>query len=147
MHMDLEVHNRNQRPGRASRIASVTLVLFAALLTIATASGHDFAVDDWLLLALRRAGDLRTPIGPHWLVNLFENITSLGSSAVTALVTTRPLGASLGDYLSQHSEYGGIGFGTVYTSLLFLGAIIITVIYMTAHYEPEVSPDVEHRHI
>ncbi|TCR85894.1 putative membrane-anchored protein [Rhizobium sp. BK376] len=62
-----------------------------------------------------------------------------------AYIFTRPLGASLGDYLSQPSEYGGLGFGTVYTSLLFLGAIIITVVYMTAHYEPEMSSDAEHR--
>lgn len=63
-----------------------------------------------------------------------------------AYIFTRPLGASLGDYLSQPSDYGGLGFGTVYTSLLFLGAIILTVIYMTAHYEPEMSPDTDRHH-
>ncbi|MBM7046690.1 MULTISPECIES: hypothetical protein [Rhizobium] len=58
-----------------------------------------------------------------------------------AYIFTRPLGASLGDYLSQPAEYGGLGFGTVYTSVLFLIAIVATVIYMMASYEPEVSAE------
>ena len=33
-----------------------------------------------------------------------------------AYILTRPLGASLGDMLAQAREYGGLGFGTVYTS-------------------------------
>jgi uncharacterized membrane-anchored protein len=48
-----------------------------------------------------------------------------------AYIFTRPLGASFGDLLSQPLEYGGLGFGTVYTSALFLAAIIVIVIYMT----------------
>lgn len=48
-----------------------------------------------------------------------------------AYIFTRPLGASLGDLLSQPVEYGGLGFGTIYTSLLFLGMIVAIVIYMT----------------
>jgi uncharacterized membrane-anchored protein len=48
-----------------------------------------------------------------------------------AYILTRPLGASLGDLLSQPVEYGGLGFGTTYTSLLFLGMIVAIVIYMT----------------
>ncbi len=48
-----------------------------------------------------------------------------------AYILTRPLGASLGDLLSQAREYGGAGFGTVYTSLGFLTAIIALVAYCT----------------
>ncbi len=48
-----------------------------------------------------------------------------------AYILTRPLGASLGDYLSQAPDDGGLGLGTVITSALFLGAILITVIYLT----------------
>jgi uncharacterized membrane-anchored protein len=40
-----------------------------------------------------------------------------------AYILTRPLGASLGDLLSQARNYGGLGLGTVYTSLIFLIAI------------------------
>jgi uncharacterized membrane-anchored protein len=54
-------------------------------------------------------------------------------------ILTRPLGASIGDLLSQPTEYGGLGFGTTYTSLLFLGAIGLIVIYMTMSYRPERS--------
>lgn len=53
-----------------------------------------------------------------------------------AYIFTRPLGASLGDLLSQPVEYGGLGFGTIYTSLLFLCAIVAIVIYMTVTEQP-----------
>lgn len=48
-----------------------------------------------------------------------------------AYILTRPLGASFGDLLSQPVEYGGLGFGTTFTSLLFLGCIAALVLYMT----------------
>ncbi|MFB9982282.1 hypothetical protein ACFSQQ_31370 [Mesorhizobium kowhaii] len=48
-----------------------------------------------------------------------------------AYILTRPLGASLGDLLSQPVEQGGLGFGTIFTSLIFLGCIIALVLYMT----------------
>ncbi len=48
-----------------------------------------------------------------------------------AYILTRPLGASLGDYLSQTHDDGGLGLGTVVTSGLFLAAILVTVIYLT----------------
>lgn len=44
-----------------------------------------------------------------------------------AYVLTRPLGASLGDLLSQARTYGGVGLGTVYTSLAFLVVIVALV--------------------
>ena len=44
-----------------------------------------------------------------------------------AYILTRPLGASLGDLLSQPREYGGIGIGTSYTSLIFLTVIVALV--------------------
>ncbi|MCS4093574.1 hypothetical protein [Rhizobium sp. BK176] len=48
-----------------------------------------------------------------------------------AYIFTRPMGASLGDLMSQPVDYGGLGFGTIYTSLFFLGLIIAIVIHMT----------------
>jgi uncharacterized membrane-anchored protein len=48
-----------------------------------------------------------------------------------AYILTRPLGASFGDLLSQPMEYGGLGFGTTFTSLIFLGCIVAIVLYMT----------------
>ena len=48
-----------------------------------------------------------------------------------AYILTRPLGASIGDYLSQDLDAGGLGLGTVITSTIFFVAILATVIYLT----------------
>lgn len=48
-----------------------------------------------------------------------------------AYILTRPLGASIGDYLSQPAENGGLDLGTVITSGLFLGVILALVIYLS----------------
>ena len=48
-----------------------------------------------------------------------------------AYILTRPLGASLGDFLSQPSSAGGLGFGTTSTSVLFLVMILMLVFYLT----------------
>jgi uncharacterized membrane-anchored protein len=48
-----------------------------------------------------------------------------------AYILTRPLGASLGDLLSQSRNYGGVGLGTVHTSLVFLTVIIALVAWVT----------------
>jgi uncharacterized membrane-anchored protein len=48
-----------------------------------------------------------------------------------AYILTRPLGASLGDFLSQPRDAGGLELGTVGTSAIFLVTILILVIYLT----------------
>jgi len=48
-----------------------------------------------------------------------------------AYILSRPLGASIGDLLSQDRSVGGLGFGTTTTSFIFLGAILVTIIYLT----------------
>tara|TARA_R110002020_G_scaffold25225_15_gene82171 strand:+ start:7352 stop:8128 length:777 start_codon:yes stop_codon:yes gene_type:complete len=48
-----------------------------------------------------------------------------------AYIFTRPLGASFGDLLSQPTDYGGMGLGTIGTSAMFLTVIAGIVIYMT----------------
>ncbi len=48
-----------------------------------------------------------------------------------AYILTRPLGASLGDYLSQSRDDGGLALGTVGTSVLFLVTILGLVIYLS----------------
>jgi uncharacterized membrane-anchored protein len=57
-----------------------------------------------------------------------------------AYIFTRPLGASLGDLLSQPAEYGGYGLGTIMTSALFLAAIVAIVIYMSRGRQTRVQP-------
>jgi uncharacterized membrane-anchored protein len=87
------------------------------------------------------AGDLATEalgLGFQWGVVVFSGLIAvialawfLGANAVLAFwlayILTRPLGASLGDLLSQAKSYGGLGFGTVYTSVAFLALIIVLV--------------------
>ncbi|UYV55564.1 COG4705 family protein [Priestia megaterium] len=48
-----------------------------------------------------------------------------------AYILTRPLGASVGDYLSQPHHAGGLGLGTMGTSAIFLLVILTLVIYLT----------------
>jgi len=71
------------------------------------------------------------------LLILLTAIARVGFKANTVLcfwaayVLTRPLGASLGDYLSHSVKKGGMGFGTTNTSLIFLMIIIVLVTYLT----------------
>ena len=48
-----------------------------------------------------------------------------------AYILTRPLGASIGDYLSQAKADGGLGLGTTTTSIIFLTGIVVIVLYLT----------------
>jgi uncharacterized membrane-anchored protein len=48
-----------------------------------------------------------------------------------AYVLTRPLGASIGDYLSQPADAGGLNLGTTGTSAIFLVTIAAVVLYLT----------------
>jgi uncharacterized membrane-anchored protein len=49
-----------------------------------------------------------------------------------AYILTRPLGASIGDEMSQHShKYGGLGLGTTGTSYIFLRCILALVTYLS----------------
>ena len=57
-----------------------------------------------------------------------------------AYILTRPLGASLGDLLSQSRHYGGAGLGTIHTSLAFLTVIIALVAWVTFEDDGRVDP-------
>lgn len=49
----------------------------------------------------------------------------------TAYILTRPLGASLGDLLSQPVSHGGLGLGTIPVSLVFASAIVAAIGWFT----------------
>jgi uncharacterized membrane-anchored protein len=59
----------------------------------------------------------------------------LGLHAVLAFwlayITTRPLGASIGDLLSQTRHDGGLGLGTTVTSCIFLAVILGLVVFLS----------------
>jgi len=67
----------------------------------------------------------------------------LGLNAVLAFwiayILTRPLGASLGDFLAQPTSAGGLGLGVTVTSVVFLTAILLTIIYLSIR-KPDVIP-------
>lgn len=65
----------------------------------------------WVLYRIAKAG----PVLAFWI----------------AYILTRPLGASTGDFLAKPVIAGGLGWGTVNTSLLFLGAILALVVFLT----------------
>jgi uncharacterized membrane-anchored protein len=75
------------------------------------------------------------------IASLAIGYLALGLDAILgfwlAYIFTRPLGASFGDFLSQPAEYGGLAFGTVVTSALFLSAIVLIVVYMTVNHRGE----------
>ncbi len=48
-----------------------------------------------------------------------------------AYILTRPLGASIGDFLSQPRADGGLGLGTTVTSAIFLLTILGVVVFLT----------------
>ncbi len=48
-----------------------------------------------------------------------------------AYILTRPLGANIGDFLASARSDGGLGLGTFGTSLVFLGTILATVVYLS----------------
>lgn len=54
-----------------------------------------------------------------------------------AYILTRPLGASLGDYLSQPTADGGLGLGTTVTTFLFLAAILGVVTYLAVSHRDQ----------
>lgn len=68
----------------------------------------------------------------HWgpLIAL-TYLAALGGNAVLtfwiAYILTRPLGASLGDLLTQAPTYGGLGLGAMWTSAIFLTIIVMLV--------------------
>jgi uncharacterized membrane-anchored protein len=82
------------------------------------------------------------------LIALIAAAYYVGANAVLtfwlAYILTRPLGASLGDLLSQAREYGGLGLGTVYTSAAFLAVIVALVALMSARTNGAARPSLMH---
>jgi uncharacterized membrane-anchored protein len=72
-------------------------------------------------------------LGLIGLVALAHFVFGLGEvvSFWAAYILTRPLGASLGDYLLQPHSAGGLNLGTGVTTFAFLAVIIGAVIYLT----------------
>jgi uncharacterized membrane-anchored protein len=95
-----------------------------------------FSVGYWQS-ALLFAGLIALVTAVHFALQRRTSVARarLASQAVLAFwlayVLTRPLGASIGDYLSQPTADGGLGLGTVVTSVIFLGAILALVVLLS----------------
>lgn len=80
------------------------------------------------------------------VIAVFVAAWRLGLDAVLAFwivyILTRPLGASLGDLLAQSKDQGGLGVGSTATSIIFLAAILGTVVYLSV-VKPDVTPTTE----
>lgn len=62
-----------------------------------------------------------------------------------AYILTRPLGASIGDFLSQPRANGGLGLGTTGTSAIFLTCILGLVVYLSVTKKDQTPPElIEH---
>jgi uncharacterized membrane-anchored protein len=59
-----------------------------------------------------------------------------------AYILTRPLGASIGDEMSQNShKYGGLGLGTTGTSCIFLACILALVVFLSITKRDQTPPE------
>jgi uncharacterized membrane-anchored protein len=128
----LSIHSIVTAPREAFYWLTV-LVTFA----LGTASG------DWTL-ELTGWGPGRSVLLPAGLLAAVLVAWKAGAGATlsfwVAFILTRPLGANIGDYLGAPSDEGGLGLGTLGTSLLFLGTIAAVVAYLTVT-KKDVTPE------
>jgi undecaprenyl-diphosphatase len=77
---------------RVERTTLIGIILAAGALSIfakladSIGEGSTRPFDEWLLLALRTAGDPSDPLGPKWFEEMMRDITALGSTVVLALM-------------------------------------------------------------
>lgn len=120
----LSIHSIVTRP-RESFYWLAVLVTFA----LGTAAG------DWTLELTGWSPGVSVLL-PLALIAIIVSCWRLGANPVLAFwlayILTRPLGANLGDWLaSPKVPDQGLGLGTLATSLIFLSAILATVVYLT----------------
>jgi uncharacterized membrane-anchored protein len=117
------------------------LVTFA----LGTASG------DWIL-ELTGWGPGTSVLLPAGLIVAIAIGWRLGANAVLsfwlAYILTRPLGANLGDWLGFPADQQGLGLGTALTSVIFLTAILATVVYLSVTRSDVIGkPDAHQRSV
>lgn len=119
----LSIHSITTRPREAFYWLAV-LVTFA----LGTALG------DWTL-DLTGWGPGASILLPLILIGIVTALWRFGANPVLAFwiayILTRPLGANVGDWLSLTAPEGGLGLGTLTTSIIFLLAILATVVYLS----------------
>ncbi|MCU1600953.1 MAG: hypothetical protein JWO22_1662 [Frankiales bacterium] len=119
----LSIHSIDTTPREGFYWLAV-LVTFA----LGTATG------DWTL-DLTGWGPGKSVLLPLALIAIVTGLWRYGADAILtfwiAYILTRPLGANIGDWLATPGSEKGLGLGTLTTSIIFLSAILGTVIYLT----------------
>ncbi|MFI5693741.1 hypothetical protein ACIA58_17995 [Kribbella sp. NPDC051586] len=133
----LSIHSIVSRPREGFYWLAV-LVTFA----LGTAAG------DWTLELTGWSPGVSVLL-PLALIAIIVGCWRMGANPVLAFwlayILTRPLGANLGDWLaSPKVPDQGLGLGTLVTSVIFLGAILATVVYLTLT-KADVIEQHEHR--
>lgn len=100
-----------------------TAILFSN--TLGTALG-DFLADD---SGLGFSGGAILIGGLLLLVVAVYSLTAMSRVVLfwTAFVLTRPFGATFGDFLTKPSENGGVNFGTIGSSLILFGILVVLI--------------------
>ena len=115
-----------------------TFYWLAVLVTFALGTATGDLVSEVLGVGYFRTGLLCLAI-----VGMVTVAWRLGLNSVLAFwiayILTRPLGASLGDFLAQPKSNGGLGLGVSVTSAIFLTAILATIVYLAVR-KPDVTP-------
>lgn len=119
-----------------------TFYWLAILFTFALGTAFGDYMAEALSLGYMQAGLIfGAVIAVIYLAYLFAGLNGILAFWM-AYILTRPLGASFGDLLSQDVQNGGLGFGPILTSVVFLAVIVGVIIYMTAtHVGNEVVYD------
>ncbi|WP_129789804.1 hypothetical protein [Promicromonospora panici] len=103
-------------------------------LTVLVTFALGTATGDWTL-ELTGWGPGLSVLLPLALIAVVTVLWRFGADAVLtfwiAYVLTRPLGANIGDWLATPAAEQGVGLGTFGTSLVFLGAILATVVFLS----------------
>jgi uncharacterized membrane-anchored protein len=131
----LSIHSIVTTPREAFYWLAV-LVTFA----LGTATG------DWTL-ELTGWGPGKSVLLPLALIGIVTLLWRFGANPVLtfwlAYILTRPLGANIGDWFATPSNEKGLGIGTFITSIIFLGAILATVVYLSVTHADVIEKDEE----
>ncbi len=113
-----------------------TAILFSN--TLGTALG-DFLADDSGLGfaggALLIAGLLALTLGAYYFTQISRVLLFW-----VAFVLTRPFGATLGDVMTKTPAKGGVGFGTVGSSAVLAGVLLIAIAYTSYKESRKADP-------
>ncbi|MBF4461386.1 hypothetical protein ITJ46_02375 [Rathayibacter sp. VKM Ac-2878] len=115
-------------------------------LTVLVTFALGTALGDWTL-ELTGWGPGVSILLPLALIAIATGLWRYGANPVLAFwiayILTRPLGANIGDWLGLSPDEQGLGLGTFVTSIIFLLAILATVVYLSLS-KADVDKGAEH---